>query len=261
MHLLQIRNVLRTPPTRLGVALTLAAAVALSAAESGRHYIDVSRLPAYAAAYAGLLGPELRKGSERLIWRGTLSRAGHTAPFHFTRELDDHVRLDISGAAPKTLLAANLRAASPVFTSSQTKEDEDLLETLADDSPESFLLGVQNGVTTRWLGGGVSIDGINCDVYARRGPIDALPEKPIRDKLYYFDTASRRFLMSRYEITDSAGRKSVEVRYRDWVSENGRQRPRAITRTENGATVLTIQLAAAESAASQNDGLFTGGSK
>lgn len=256
MHLLEIRNVLRIPPIRLGVALTLTAAIALSAAESGRNYIDVSRLPAYAAAYAGLLGPELQKGSERLIWRGTLSRAGRTAPFHFTRELDDHVRLDISGAAPKTLLASSLRTSSPVFTSSQSREEEDLLETLADDSVESFLLGVQNGVTTRPLGG-VNIDGINYDVYARRGPIDALPEKPIRDKLYYFDAASRLFLMSRYEITDSAGRKNVEVRYRDWVSENGRQRPRAITRTENGATVLTIQLAAAESAASQNDGLFT----
>jgi hypothetical protein len=245
----------------LSIALTLTAAIALSAAESGHNYIDASRLPAYAAAYASVLGPELRKGSERLIWRGTLSRAGRTAPFHFTRELDDHMRLDISGAAPKILLASSLRTASPVFTSRQSREEEDLLETLADDSPESFLLGLQNGLTTRWLGSGVSIAGINCDVYARRGPIDALPEKPIRDKLYYFDSASRLFLMSRYEITDSAGRKSVEVRYQDWISENGRQRPRAITRTENGATVLAVRLAAVESTASQNDGLFSRGSK
>jgi hypothetical protein len=196
MHLLDIRNGLRSFPICLSVALTLVAAIALSAEDSGRHYIDVSRLPTYATAYAGLLGPELQKGSERLIWSGTLSRAGRTAPFHFTRELDDHVRLEISGAAPKTLLAAGLRTASPAYTFSQSREDEDLLETLADDSAESFLLGVQNGVTTRPLGA-VSIDSLNCDVYARRGQMDALPERPIRDKLYYFVSSSGRFLMSR----------------------------------------------------------------
>jgi len=257
-----IAGLLVAPLPRADAQGTVATA---DSAAKQQHYFSFSGLPGSLQDYYRALGNELRPGSERTVLTGTLTTPDGTVPFTFTRELDQNARMDIGGTKPAAVVASGLLGDPSVTTGASETEDA-IMETLTDDSPESFIYGVVDGASYRRIGGRFRTDdgttpdysGPFYDLYWRVSRVSALPGKPLREKLVFFDSLTQLFANSRYSAVRLDGTAvQVEVSYDNWTKVDGRPVPGTISRTENGRQVFSIRVTSVASATSAADGLFT----
>ena len=241
-------------------------AVSKAAAPAIRHYLTVTGAGSGRSAYAAALGPRYQKGKERIIMQGMLTTSELSVPFLFARELDDHVRLDIQGSDARHLIASSLQVGTPTYSSQFSDADCALLEMLTDDGPDGFLYGPRNGASVRNLGTNFRVGkeqhadytGPYYDVFIRQSPVKACPSQPVRHKLYYFDSITKLFVMSRQTVNVGGTPMNIEIDYKGWTAQpGGAMMPQTITRKENGITKYSFAISTLQSAAASSDGMFS----
>jgi hypothetical protein len=140
------------------------------------------------------------------------------------------------------------------------------MESLSDDSAESYFLGFSGGAPAQWLGSRFRTDngkaanytGPLYDIYRRIAPAVSVAGNPMRQKLYVFDSRTKLFNHTRYKIVRSGQPVTVMVTYPAWTKSATESFPASITRTENGQQVFSITVSAVSTAVgSTSDAVFT----
>lgn len=170
---------------------------------------------------AGVLWPQLRlylktlgdrlqePGKERLMLNGTLDRAGEqSVPVTGILEFPDRLQLITPSGSQTRALVYNgeaSRAGDAVLSSA----DQDLIESVVNDSAEHFFKAQAEGAPTRHLGDRFRADDGATENYS--GPyydVFSLQDKVIigsvsrsQTKLYYFDSETRLLDRVTYEIS------------------------------------------------------------
>lgn len=217
-----------------GTAAAQTATVPLTATPST---ISPGALPAELLGKAKLLGTRLfTPGLERVIVVGTLQRNGLATPATVTLELPTKAKVDLGtsgvigfdGSVPWNSLSA------------LSSDDQDLLEALSDDTPETFLYSVAS--RSHWMravarrarmdnGKAPSYGGPWMDVYQEVGVAASRTDKAMRQKHFYFDSSTG--LPSRVRYEDPSGHR-IEVVRAQWTQVQGQYVPLQIVRYQDG---------------------------
>ena len=212
---------------------------------------------------ASALGDRLLSaGKERRTLVGTMAEAAQTYPCSLIQELPNKFRIDEGGLQPITV-AFDGKSTWASY-GNLTQPDQDMLESLFDDTPESLMLLLHRGAPARMLVNRGRMDDGSSPTYS--GPlvtIYQLVAPPIsrtdrRQKQFYFDSTTRLPVLVRYQNKRSDGRAvSVETSFTDWTAINGQFVPGKVMRSEDGKRVFTFQANNARFDAATDDGIFT----
>ena len=194
---------------------------------------------------------------------GTYTDANGTQPIRVVWELPGRVRVDLTGSTSATLISAG----AGVLTKGGTLAvaNDDLLESLGDDRPETALFGGGGGKASwRFLGGRFRTDdgttpnytGPWFDVYQLVYKVSLRSDQPERWKLFIFDSISKLMAKAQYTIQRGGQDVAVETDWSGWSGSGGYEMPGQIVRLENGTPVMTINITAGQVAATASDGLF-----
>jgi hypothetical protein len=125
--------------------------------------------------------------------------------------------------------------------------DDQLLETFLMDTPEGMLSAVEAGRAVRNLGGGFSpsnaprnYSGPRSDIYEIFGPAVSGPKQLLRQKLFFFDTATGLLQRTKYEDRSVPRPAKVEVRFSQWKQTDGSLYPGRLDRYEDGQLVFSF---------------------
>jgi hypothetical protein len=199
-------------------------------------------------------------GKERTILAGSFTDATGSHQAQVTWQAPGWIRFDRTNQ-PSLVYddVVGLQNASSISAS-----DADILESLFDDSPQSFLYGFRQGKAYRLLGTRFRTDdgktpnyqGPWYDVYAVLGPALAKPGHPPTEKFYYFDSVTGLLWKTVYVLSGSV---TLSTEYNNWTrATSGDPFPGQIVRKENGSAVFTFTVTAASVTPQANDGVFPG---
>jgi hypothetical protein len=226
-------------------------------------YLPASNVPPAAASFLSALGNRLQTPgkeqfsligqytdqsgtvSAQVVWQApgnlTFTRSGNATPFTYSTT---------SGVANAAALAAS---------------DLDILESLLDDRPETFLYELAAGRINRLLGGRFRTDdgktpnysGPWYDVYQISAPVEATGGTVTRQKQFCFDSQTRLLALAIYTITKGGTTTVVSTEYSNWSIQNGQAVPGQILRRENGTVVFTFHVTGAAVSAAASAQTFT----
>lgn len=220
-------------------------------------------LPVPLRPLASALGNRLlAPGKERRTLIGTLTQAGQTYPCTLVQELPNKFRIDKGGSAPATIaFDGHIAWAS---YGNLTEKDQDILESLFDDTPEILLVSVLHGGAIRLLinhgrmddGSSHTYTGPFVTVYQLVAP--AVSRTDQRQKQFYFDSATRLPILTRYRIKRSDGQTAlIETSSGNWTTVGAEFTPSSIKRVEDGKDAFVFQTNSASYEPSATDGIFT----
>lgn len=224
-------------------------------------YLDPASVPAPARGYLLALGNRLQViGKERTILVGAFADATGSNPAQVIWQAPGWVRFDQTNKPPLAYDdVVGLQNAGSLSAS-----DTDVLESLLDDSPQSFLYGFRRSTAYRFLGSRFRTDdgktpnyqGPWYDIYAVLGPALAKPGAPPREKFYYFDSVTGLLWKTVYVLP---GGVRVSTEYTNWTrSASDDPFPGQIVRKENGSAIFTFTVTSAAVAPEAHDGVFPG---
>lgn len=208
------------------------------------------------------LGDRLEKpGKERLILTGHLRRASkrnENRPTRLILEFPDRLRLEEQDSV--TVYNNDFASSNGVLKNNERDEVESLLF----DFVDHFFASQMQGAATRFLGSRFRLDdganphytGPYYEVYQVTDRIAVKQELREQSKLYFFNSDTLLLERVRYQVERDGEAVEVEVLISGWRKVDGQQIPGAITRTENGAPVLSLSIISATVGGRQNDGLF-----
>ena len=212
------------------------------------------------------LGDRLQKpGKERQTFTGTLTNSGQNYAVRVTLELPNKVRID--GAWGTTRSVGFDGSKNWASGGSISDSDEDLLETLLEDSPEGMLFAVRRNAGLRAIatfarfddGSTPNYKGPLVDILQVTGPTESRDAKTTRVKHYFFDSTTRLLAEVDYFVKRADGSTAaVRVQRSNWTTVNGEKVPGTVTRIENGQVALSLSTSSQSFAAAGNDGTFTG---
>ena len=266
---MQIRDLMTLRGAGNAVLLAAMAASLFGQAATPRLLSAAGNFPQANGIRKALSGYLDQAGHERRVLSGTVTQGGAVAPFTFTREMDQNVRIDFGGPSARGLVVTGLHTPgspkSAVSGSAVQAADYDVLETLAEDTPEAFLYGFGTAAQMRWLGDGYQINdttnpdyaGHSYGIYAVGSPSGIQPGAPRRSRSFLFDLKTQLLSETRYQIEKNGATVSVVVKFSGWTTISGQVTPTTIVRSENGVTTLSISINSAASVATQADSLFT----
>jgi len=245
----------------LAFALTVFALVVFpqsGAAQSKANTAKRYRVPGSLHENLQVLGDRFTvPGKERLALFGTLTDVQGASNVQLVYELPGRFRLERSG---KTLIFDGKTASTSAGTLSA--DDEKLLETLSADSPDGFFSAVNEGAALHLIGRRFRVPGKGrgspstlCDIFELIRPIRERKDGAVRIKHYYFDSATGLLGRSRYRMDAGSG-NLVDVTFGNWQNVGGQLIPTQITRTENGTSVLSLQVTGANITPRADDALF-----
>jgi len=219
-------------------------------------------LPLQGAVMA--LGSRLQKsGQERETLVGTLTNSTGSSPGKVTFELPNKVRIDWMGATVRSIgYDGNGNWASDGMLSEQ---DQNLLETFLEDSPEGMLNLIHQTASLRVIATYARFDdgttpnykGPLVDIFQVVEPVASNGAKPMRQKHYYFDSTTRLLTEVDYLESSDGATVGVRVQRSNWNSVGGQFAPGSVTRIENGITVFSLGSATATFSPAAADGTFS----
>ena len=226
-------------------------------------YVRRARLWPQLRYASEVLGDRLEKpGKERLILIGALRRASknnENRPTRLILEFPDRLRLEEQDGV--TVYNNDDFASS---NGVMKKNEQDEVESLLFDFVDHFFAAQMQGAATRFLGSRYRLDDGKDSQYA--GPFYDLyqvtdriaVEKKVREqpKLYFFNSDTLLLERVRYQVERDGAPIRVEVLISGWRKVDGQQIPNNITRTEDGAPVLSFSINSAAVGIKQNDGIF-----
>lgn len=222
-------------------------------------YVRPSSLWPFLRSAMGVLGDRLEKPSkERLTMAGTLRRDAEAVPFHLILEFPQRLRLQ---EQERLTAFAQKNRSGETFVPLQLEA----VETLVYDTPEEFFGGQARGAAMRHLGSrfrldaGARADGAISyyDIYEVTGGRGHGGDQLPRSKRYCFNSDTLLLELVKYEIERDGQPVRVEVRLGDWRRVQGQMIPHRIERTENGQSVLLLDIASVTVGPRQEDGAFT----
>jgi hypothetical protein len=208
------------------------------------------------------LGDRLQvPGKERLTASGTYSDKSGAQAIVVTWQLPGKLRIQFVGMTSRTLIFDG--ASTTANGGPTTSEDDDVLESLADDRTETLFWGQKLG--SRFLGSHFRTDdgktksysGPYYDIHQLVYRVSCRSDKPIRTKLFYFDSTTELLVKSRYTEMRNGNEILVETAYSGWSQTASQSVPGQIVRRENGAVVFTIMIASAQIGPAVADSTFT----
>lgn len=209
--------------------------------------LSPTQMPSLIRQHAEVMGDRLSKpGKERVVISGVLTDASGEAPAQIIVQQPVLFRLDKQGA--KAVSVGFDGAQGFAAQKSQTSaDDEALLESFSDDSPEGFLHAASGGAglwlvgrrfrvqdptnatpTTQWV-----------DIYAMLRPVKQRKDRLLRQKMYHFDSNTR--LLSRVVYQSSAGGPMVETIFEGWQNISGQAVPTVWKRRDGGRVVFSFR--------------------
>jgi hypothetical protein len=214
---------------------------------------------------ARALGDRIAKeGNERVVVTGTLTKGRDVTALRMVRELPGSFRIEEAKAGGRVIA---------VFDGIATKNpngtvqagDEDLAETLAQDTAESFLYSLAERAPYRSLGGNFRTDdgttlgykGPYLEIFQVEVAASARATKEVRHKLFMFDSSDSLLRRVVYDVPLNAKEsRRVEVFIDDWKSILGQKVPGKIVRREDGAEKWRFEVTEAAIGPKQRDGIF-----
>jgi hypothetical protein len=210
------------------------------------------------------LGTRLQKpGQERETLAGTITNSTGSSPGKVTFELPNKVRIDWMGATGRSIgYDGTSNWASDGMLSEQ---DQNLLETFLEDSPEGMLNSVRQTASLRVIATYARFDngstpnyaGPLVDIFQVVEPVASNGAKPMRQKHYYFDSTTRLLTEVDYLESSDGATVGVRVQRSNWNSVGGQLAPGTVTRIENGTSVFSLGSATATFSPAAADGTFS----
>jgi hypothetical protein len=238
-----------------------------------RNSSDAVARPSPNKIRAGALWPQLRgylkalggrieeSGKERLTLGGTLNRAGEQGvTFAAISEFPDRLRFVTQTGAQ----ARVIKFYGQSLDSTLSAAEQDLVQSLVNDSAEHFFKAQAQGAPTRHLGDRFRADdgsienytGPYHDIFLMQDTLTIGSEKRSPTKLYYFDSETRLLEKVTYQISRGGQTVDIETRSSEWQKIQGQQVAHRIVRLENGQEVMSLMITTAAVSARVDDGLF-----
>lgn len=217
------------------------------AAQTSLPPLSPTNLPSLIRPHAEVMGDRLSKpGKERVVFSGVLTDASGDVPAQIILQQPVLCRLDKQGANAVSVGfdGAQGFAAQKSQTSA---DDEALLESFSDDSPEGFFNAAAGGAGLWLVGRRFRVQDSTTatttpqwvDVYAVLRPVKQRKDRLLRQKMYHFDSNTR--LLSRVVYQSSSGGPMVETIFEGWQSINGQAVPTVWKRREGGRVVFSFR--------------------
>lgn len=214
---------------------------------------------------AEALGPRVAgAGLERMIVLGTLTRGKESIALRIVRELPALYRIEEAKAGGR-LIASFDGLAGKVPGADSKADDEDLAESLAHDSAETFLYAVAQNAPYRFIGGRFRTDdgkakdyaGPYLDIFQVEVSVEGRTAKDRRQKMFMFDSVDYLLRRVVYEVP-LGGKQSrrIEVFLDGWRTLNGQRVAGTVTRKVDGVEQWSFQIMEAATGPKQNDGIF-----
>lgn len=198
-------------------------------------------------------------GKERVIMIGSLNRQGVASVLQIVRELPGLFRIDETGGRNKSIGfdQTTLKGSSAI-----TADDEDLAETLDNDTAEAFLAKFAPGSTVRHLGDRFKVKGetgfgSTVDIFEVVAPVTLKSDKQAVKKRYMFDSSTGLLRRVVYGATQSGKVVTVQTLFSNYAGFAGYTLPGRIARSTNGTEVFSFTLTSASVVAAATDNAFT----
>jgi hypothetical protein len=220
--------------------------------------LSPDRMPSLVREYSQVLGDRLWKpGKERVIISGVFSDPSGDSPGQLTMQLPALCRIDRQG---KPSIGFNGLDGWDGGSGSSASDD-DLIESLSDDTVEGFLAAAQQGANTWLVGTHVRVhDSAEAgpqwvDIYGTLRPVAHKKKAEPRRKLYMFDPQTR--LLARVAYRSASG-VLVETLFQGWTMFQGQALPSVWKRKQGGQIVFSFQSNAATFASGSDTAPFGG---
>lgn len=210
-------------------------------------YLGVHPCPGRCQGYVPALGTRLTTpGKELVVWTASLTDGRGTNPVVISFRLRQQVQLTFTtNLLPPILLSLVPGGSLPDL--SADPNDAAILESLVDDSAESFLFGMQKKLAYRHLGDYFRDTGASTssstpstrDLYVRIAPVVIGSSGPTRAKLFSFNSTTN--LLESASYYPPAGGALVKTTF-TWQTVNGEQVPATVVRTQNGQQVFSLSV-------------------
>lgn len=234
-----------------------------AAAGPGKPIYLIPVLPSHVIGLLSVYGNRLTKpGNERLTLTGTFVDAAGSSTATIITEIPDKIRVVLTGAETKTLLFDGSQSSNS--GAALTAPDQDVLESLQSDAPESFFYAFHRGAV-RNLGARYRIDGGKTssyngpyyDIYQVLEPTVIRSGSPVTQKLYYFDSITGVFAKTHYLIQNGGQPVAVETVYSNWSKSGGQSTPGRIERLENGTSMFSLTVTSSVLSQAGDDSIFS----
>lgn len=242
------------------IAIALTPAARAQNKKATPQYFALETVSSSVRPVAAALGDRVqRPGKERLVTLGSLNRKGAVSTLQIVREMPGFLRVDETGGRNKSLISD----LTPLSGSSAVDDDdEDLAETLDNDTAETFLAKFAAGATVRRLGDrfkvkGESGFGAEVDIYEVVAPVAFKRDKTSVTKRYMFDSNSGLLRRVLYAAKQSGRMVVVQTVLSNYSVQGGYSLPGRIDRLIDGIASLSFTLANASVTGAVADNSFT----
>jgi hypothetical protein len=229
------------------------------------HKIRAGALWPQLRSYLKALGDRLEQsGKERLVLTGTLDLVGSDRiAVTAILEFPDRLQLTThSGSQPHTTTYDGQSV--PAVGTQLNNADQDLIESLVNDSADHFFKAQVQSAPTRHLGDRFRTDDGSTENYA--GPyydVFSMEDRLVlgsasrsQTKFYYFNSVTRLLERVTYQIVRNGDSIEIETQFSNWKKTEDQQVAHRIVRLENGQPVISLTITSAAVAARINDGRF-----
>jgi hypothetical protein len=204
------------------------------------------------------LGTRFTTGYERVTLAGSLTRNGEKATT-LTAVYEPSRKMRLQGGDGKNVV---YDGSAVKGSSSVSSSDEDLMESLFEDSPDGMLYLLPQARLFRPLmyrarlddGKAAKYTGSYVDIYELILPVPTRAKTTARQKHFYFDSDTG--LLMKVVYLDANSGNKVQTLFQNWKLVNGTMTPGLITRVENGTTKLSFTVSDASVGASSKDNSF-----
>ena len=202
-------------------------------------------------------------GNERLTLAGTYTDSNGASTATVISEITGNIRVQLTGAETKTVLSVGTQTTAN--GAAATSGDQNLIDSLMADSPQTFFYSWSKKAGIRYLGSRFRTDNFKSpnpnyngpwyDVYEVVAPATGGASGTQR-RMYYIDTYTRQFVKTRYTVVRSGSSVDVQTVYSGWSQVNGQMEPGRIERFENGKSVFALAVTTAATSPAVADGIF-----
>lgn len=181
-------------------------------------------------------------GKERLVLSGAMKRGSSSSSLQLTNDLPGKVRIDENGGRAKSVVFDLENLSSP---NSIEDVDEDMAESFALDTPESFFLQIRYGGALRMIGQNFKVKnetgfGSQVDIFELTSIAATRRDKQVRRKHFLFDFRTGLLRQVAYSATKAGRPYRVATVYSEYSQLEGNAVPGKIQRVEDGAEVFAF---------------------
>ncbi len=246
---------------------TSSASASAGSAVNQNVYLTPATVPSAAASLLSVLGDRMHTaGKEQFVLAGTYADATGSVASQIVWQAPGNLLFSRVGASALAYSAGNktpsVGASSSQAASAQASANQNILESLLDDRPETLFYAMQSGDPYRLLGTRFRTDdgktpnyaGPWYDIIQISEPVKATGGTTTRQKLFCFDSETGLLARTTYRLANAGATTIVSTEYSGWTTQNGQAVPGKIVRRENGVVVFTFQVtsSAVQAAVSQS---------